>query len=446
MSNRGHEKKAISGDSGLFYALNPGNFVCLALTFIVLLVSSPAVFSQSKKELEKKKEQLKKDIDYTNRLLNQTRKNKSTSMNRLVTLNKKINYRSELINTISTEITTVENELGTVSSRIDSLNSRLTVLRTQYAGMLVNAYKRQGAFSRLSYILSAEDIHQAYKRLKYLQQLTAYRLRQRELIQATQDSLSGKRHELQEVKSEKSNLLASKQEEKQRLAAEKRQQEKLISNLSANEKKLRGELKKKQSEEKLLSIRIEQIIRQEIAAATAAGKKRSGSSATASVEKKVPAKTERYSTPSVLTNTPESIRLSTDFESNRGRLPWPVEQGIITGTFGTHPHPAWKDIIVNNNGVDITTGKGVRARAVFEGKVIRVFKVLDKYAVLIQHGEYFTVYSNLQQVSVAAGERVVTKQPIGTIMDPDGDGRPEVHLEIWKGSTKMDPQPWLAAR
>lgn len=412
---------------------------------LLLTVHSPA-FSQSKKELERKKEQLKKDIDKTNRLLKETRQSKSNSMNRLETLNKKINYRSELISTISEEITTVESELGSVASRIDSLNRRLSGLRERYAVMLVNAYKHQSSFSQLSFILSAEDVHQAYKRIAYLRRMSAYRLRQREMIQATQDSLSGKRHKLEEVKSEKSNLLASKQVEKQRLAKEKKQQEKLLVSLSANEKKLRAELKKKQSEERLLSIKIEQIIRQEIASATASAKKRAGSATTASVDSRVPAKATRSASPSVLTSTPESLKLSADFESNRGRLPWPVEQGVITGTFGTHPHPAWKDIVVNNNGVNISSGKGARARAVFDGKVIRVFKILDKYAVLIQHGEYFTVYSNLDNVNVAAGEKVTTKQPIGTITDADGDGRSEVHLEIWKGSNKMNPEPWLAAR
>jgi septal ring factor EnvC (AmiA/AmiB activator) len=421
-------------------------WTALFLPLVLLLTVHSPAFSQSKKELERKKEQLKKDIDKTNRLLNQTRQNKSNSMTRLVTLNKKITYRAELINTISEEITTVESELGSVSSRIDSLNRRLNNLRERYAVMLVNAYKHQGSFSQLSFILSAEDMHQAYKRMTYLRKLSTYRVHQRDMIRATQDTLTGKRHKLEEVKSEKSNLLASKQVEKQRLSKEKQQQEKLLVSLSANEKKLRAELKKKQSEERLLSVKIEQIIRQEIASATASAKKRSGASTTASVDNRVPAKVARTTSPSVLTNTPESLKLSADFESNRGRLPWPVEQGVITGTFGTHPHPAWKDIVVNNNGVNISSGKGARARAVFDGKVIRVFKILDKYAVLIQHGEYFTVYSNLESVNVAAGEKVTTKQMIGILTDTDGDGRSEVHLEIWKGSNKMNPEPWLAAR
>jgi septal ring factor EnvC (AmiA/AmiB activator) len=252
--------------------------------------------------------------------------------------------------------------------------------------------------------------------------------------------------ELQEVKSEKTNLLLAKQDEKKRLDREKQEQVSMLKNLSSNEKKLRGELKKKQAQEQLLSLKIEQLIRKEIESARASGRKRTAGATTASVDTRVPSKTEKYTSPSVLTNTPEALRLSNDFESNRGRLPWPVEQGIITGTFGKHPHPAWKDVTVNNNGINISSGRGAKARAIFDGKVIMVFKVADKFAVLVQHGEYFTVYSNLETVTVANGDRVVSKQSVGTITDSDGDGRSEVHLEIWKGSVKMNPEPWLASR
>lgn len=436
---------AFSGSNDGFYRFRSLIFGSL-LAIISLFSAINPVFSQSKKELERKKAQLHKDIEYTNQLLKQTRKNKSTSLNQLVTLNKKINYRAELIQTINGELHTVEGEISIVSGTIDSLNRRLNYLKAQYAEMLVSAYKNQGSMSQLSYIFAAEDVQQAFKRIKYLQRLSAYRMRQRELIISTQETLTGKKRKLQEEREDKTELLVSKEKEKQELDKEKRQQVVMLNKLSSKEKKLRAELKKKQSQEQQLSARIEDIIRREIELARAQTRKQSGSSATASTSKNIPAKTEKASTPYVLSNTPETIRLSNDFESNRGRLPWPVEKGIISGSFGKHTHPVYRDVTVNNNGVNITSSAGAKARAIFEGKVTRVLMVVDKYAVLIQHGEYFTLYSNLESVSVKAGDRVSTKQVIGTVMESDNDGKSEVHLEIWKGSVKMNPESWLAAR
>lgn len=436
---------AFSGSNDGFYRFRSLIFGSL-LAIISLFSAINPVFSQSKKELERKKAQLHKDIEYTNQLLKQTRKNKSTSLNQLVTLNKKINYRAELIQTINGELHTVEGEISIVSGTIDSLNRRLNYLKAQYAEMLVSAYKNQGSMSQLSYIFAAEDVQQAFKRIKYLQRLSAYRMRQRELIISTQETLTGKKRKLQEEREDKTELLVSKEKEKQELDKEKRQQVVMLNKLSSKEKKLRAELKKKQSQEQQLSARIEEIIRREIELARAQTRKQSGSSASASTSKNIPAKTEKASTPYVLSNTPETIRLSNDFESNRGRLPWPVEKGIISGSFGKHTHPVYRDVTVNNNGVNITSSAGAKARAIFDGKVTRVLMVVDKYAVLIQHGEYFTLYSNLESVSVKAGDRVSTKQVIGTVMESDNDGKSEVHLEIWKGSVKMNPEVWLAAR
>ena len=437
-----------SSEKRILSIWNRPNGLLLRVFLIVIsvfLASIPA-FSQSKKELERKKAQLHKDIEHTNQLLKQTRKNKSTSLNQLVTLNKKINYRKELIQTINVEIDAVEGEISTVSVTIDSLNRRLTALKAQYAEMLVSAYKNQGSMTQLSYIFAAEDMQQAFKRIKYLQSLSAYRVRQRELIVATQETLTGKKRKLQEEREDKTELLANKEKEKKELDKEKREQVVMLNKLSSKEKKLRADLKKKQSQEQQLSARIEEIIRREIELARAQSRKQSGSSATASTSKNIPSKTEKSSTPYVLSNTPEAIRLSNDFESNRGRLPWPVEKGIISGSFGKHTHPVYRDVTVNNNGVNIASSAGAKARAVFEGKVTRVLMVVDKYAVLIQHGEYFTLYSNLESVSVKAGDHVSTKQIIGTIMEGETEGKSEVHLEIWKGSVKMNPEAWLAAR
>jgi len=396
-------------------------------------------FAQTKKELERKKEALHKEIEYTNRLLNQTSKNKSTSMSQLVTLNKKINARSELISTIHHEIGGLDSQIGGLRTNIDSLEKRMAQLKTQYAQLLFYAYKSQGTYSRLLFILSAGDFNQAYKRFRYLRHLSDYRVRQQQAMHQLQDSLNGKVTVLRDTRVEKSHLLNSQQKEKGKLDHEKKQQVEIINDLSHREKKLRADLKTKQRDEEKLNREIEKIIRKEIEAA----QKR------AEAKVKTPAgknSTAKNSTSSVLAATPEAIKLSNEFSGNRGKLPWPVEQGFISSTFGKHAHPVWKDVVVNNNGIDINSNSGSKARAIFHGTVLRVIMVVDKYAVLIQHGEYFTLYSNLRDVTVKSGDKVVTKQTLGIIQTDEADGKTEVHLEVWKGSNKMDPQGWIASK
>lgn len=411
---------------------------------IFMLFSMVARGAQSKAELERKKNQLHKDIEYTNQLLDQTKKNKNASLGQLVNLNKKITYRTELIQTINKELNLVDNDLGVVSNNIDSLNNRLERLKAEYAEMVYYAYRNQSGFSKLMFVFSAGDFNQAFKRIQYLRTLGEYRKHQYSLIVELQDSLSGKKKQLQGVKQSKKQLLVSQEKEKSQLDKEKKEQVYMINNLSVREKKLKNDLKEKQRQEQILANKIEALIRKEIEAARAAANKRKSSGSTtasASTSKK-----EAPAPASYLVSTPEALKLSNDFESNRGQLPWPVEQGVISSSFGRHPHPVWREVVINNNGVDIGSGKGSKARAIFSGRVVSVFYVVDKYAVLIQHGEYFTLYSNLEQVFVKKDDKVVTKQPIGTIQTNSDDGRTEVHLEIWKGNNKMNPENWIARR
>ena len=420
-------------------------FQCIlrAGIFLLLLFVSVGSSAQSKKELQNKKAQLQKDIEYTNKLLSQTKKNKSASLNQLVTLNKKISKRSELINTISTEINTVDKEIGSVASSIETLNDQLFALKKQYTSMLYYAYKNQNSYSRMMFIFSAEDFNQAWKRMKYMRMLSDYRVQQRNMIVQVQDSLNGKKRVLQVVKQDKSSLLTAQEQQKQKLDKEKKEQVQTLNSLTGKEKKYRADLRAKQKQEQILANKIENIIRKEIEIAQEAARKKAASTTTASTSKK---KIETISSTSALASTPEALRLSNDFESNKGRLPWPVEQGFISSSFGKHTHPLWRDVVVNNNGIDINSSKGAKARAVFEGTVLRVIMVVDKYAVLVQHGEYFTLYSNLQEVFVKSGDNILSKQILGLVQTNEDDGKTEVHLEIWKGSNKMDPETWLARK
>ena len=412
------------------------------LSIILIFSGTNEILAQSKRELEKRKDQIQKDIDYTNQLLNITKKSKSNSLNHLVTLNRKISYRKELITTISSELHVVDKEIGNVAENIETLDSKLSDLKKQYANMLCYAYKKKGTYSNLMFIFSSNDLNQAFKRMLFLRQISDYRLRQRDMIVSIQDSLNGKKIVLQDVKEDKSKLLKNQESQKSQLDKEKKEQVNVLNSLASKEKKLKNDLKEKQRKQQQLSAKIEEIIKREIEAARAAARKKEAAKATADKSnKKITS-----SGSAALANTPEAIKLSNDFENNKGRLPWPVERGIISSSFGRHAHPLWKDVYVNNNGIDINSSKGSKARAIFDGKVLTVFMVVDKYAVLIQHGEYFTLYSNLENVFVKKDDKVITKQPIGTVQTNDEEGKTEIHLEIWRGSNKMDPETWIASR
>jgi murein hydrolase activator len=410
-----------------------------AVLLVIISFSIPA-FAQSKKELQKKKAQLEKEIEETNKQLNRTKRNKASTLNQVAMLNKKIAARQELIRTINQQINSVDNEIGSVNKSVDSLDNRMSQLQKSYADMLYFAYKNQGAYSQLSFIFSSADFNQAYKRMKYLQMLGEYRLHQRDLMKQTQATLSGKRKELQAVRSDKEHLLAGQQKEKRHLDKEKKEQVVMASNLSKSEKKLKGKLQEKQRLAAKLDRMIEDVIRKEIAAAKAAAKKKESSTITADAKK------GSINTSAVLTMTPEALKLSNAFESNRGKLPWPVEQGYISSSYGRHAHPVWKEVVVNNSGIDINSSKDAKVRAIFNGKVTKVLFIVNKYAVIVQHGEYFTVYSNLKEVNVKTDDVVTTKQVLGKIQTDEDEGKSEVHLEVWKGSNKMNPELWIASR
>ena len=394
------------------------------ITFCLLCFTG--AFCQNKKDLETKKEQLHKDIEFTNKLLEETKKNKSVSLNHLVTLNKKISIREELIRTINSEIGMLQDQINETNSLITSLEKDIKKLKDEYAKMIYFAYKNQSSYNRLMFIFAAKDFNQAYKRLKYFQQYSEYRKTQKELIIKTQQVLSSKKGDLENKKTAKTELLNNEQNEKQMLSSEKTEQVEVLNSLQEKEKDLKTQLKKKQKDEEKLNKAIEDIIRREIEEARKRAEK------------------EGRKTTAAFALTPEAQKLSDDFASNKGKLPWPVEQGVITETFGEHPHPVLKGIVTKNNGVDINSNKGAVARAVFDGEVSGVVVIPGAYkAVLVRHGEYLSVYSNLEEVYVKMGDKITTKQNIGLIHTNDEDSKTEVHLEIWKGTTKMDPENWL---
>jgi septal ring factor EnvC (AmiA/AmiB activator) len=381
---------------------------------------------QTKRDLENKKKQIQKEIDYTNQLLAETKKNKKRSLTELVALNKKISQREALIANINSQIYLLDKEIKENNKSIKILQNDLTKLKAEYAKMIYYAYKNQDGYNRLVFIFASEDFEQAYMRLKYLQQYSDFRHRQAEKITHTKKSLNEKVQDLEAKKSDKRVLLTGEEAEKQNLASEKGEKEQVFSQLQAQESKLKKDLEKKKKDAKNLQQAIQRAIEKELEKAQKA------------------AATQNKPKPQKIVLTPESQLLSNSFASNKAKLPWPVAKGIISEHFGTHPHPLMPNIEINNNGVDITTNTGALARAVFDGEVTAVGNMPGAGEfVLIRHGEYLTIYANLKDVYVKTGDKVTTKQNLGSILYNDEENKTVLQFQIWKGQIKVDPENWI---
>lgn len=408
------------------------------ITICILFLGMSFAMSQtqSKEDLQSRKRQLTKEIEQTNRILRETQKNKKATLTQLNALLKQIQIREKLINTISSEIRVLDGQIGKTNSEIDQLKEELAQLKLEYAAMIKFAYRNQSSYNKLMFVFAANNFNQAYKRLKYLQQFSEYRQKQARYIEQAQNKLEDKMLELEDDKKDKNVLLVDEQNEKVILGKEKNQTETIAKQLSAKESTLKKQLATKQAQAKKLDRMIEDIIRKEIEAA------RKKAEAEAKAKGTKPPTGDKTSS-SNLALTPEAQKLSKDFTSNKGRLPWPVEKGTIVEYFGTHEHPQLKGVMVSNNGVDIKTVKGASVRTVFSGRVSGVIQIVGGlYAVLVNHGEFTSVYSNLSSVSVKMGQELNTKQNIGTVATDEELSSME--LQIWKGMTKLNPVDWLA--
>lgn len=396
-------------------------FLLLGLLFISVNFS----FAQTKNELEKKKKNLQKEISYTNKLLKETRKNKDHSLEELLNLKSKINARSNLISAMGAEMRLINQQISKNTTDINTLEKELVRLKKEYAKIIYYAFKHRSTYDKLMFVFASKDINQAYKRLKYIQQYTEYRKTQANEIVKTQLYLKEKIAELEKINQEKTVLMSLEEQEQQKLALEKAEQENIVEKLQGKEQELKQKLKKKEAAARKLQKAIQRIIEEEIRKAREAAKKNG-------------------TTTKGFPMTPEAIKLSNSFASNKGKLPWPVAQGVITARFGKHPHPVLKEIIINNNGIDISTTKGSTARALFGGEVSSVAIIPGEgKVVMIRHGEYLSVYSYLSDVFVKKGDKITTKQELGVLVNDAGKNKTKIHLEIWKGMTKLNPEYWI---
>ena len=441
--------------------MNP--FARIVLLFVMFLFfqnsySQDAKSNQRKKELEGQKKKLQDEISQFNKELEATKKNKKISIEQLIKLNKKILKRQELINTINQEILLVDKQINQNISSISQLNTEIDLLKKNYELMLQRAMILQKNNNELALVLSSESFAQAVRRSYWLKQISADRLNQAKMINLKMAELDSTVKTLEQKKISQTQLLSSKESEKERLAQEREEKQDNLVDLQKKEKEIKKKLKKKQEEAIKLNLAIKRIIEQEIKKAReealdAANKKKKE---TEKKLDKVPsekgkekpidiAKDEKkLSNAELLNLTPESQKLSTSFEANRNQLPWPVTEGTIIGQFGEHEHPVLKGIKVKNNGIDIATKRFAPTRSVFDGEVTGVVSIPGAgKAVIIRHGEFLTVYSKMEEVTVSKGDKVKSKQSIGTVMAGDDGDRSELHFEVWKGATILNPEFWL---
>jgi len=334
------------------------------------------------------------------------------------------------------------------------LQNQLDQLRKQYAAMILFAYRNKSSYNKLMFIFAAKDFNQSYKRLKYLQQFGAYRERQAQYIMGTEKDLHIKINELDNTKKEKSTLLVDQVKEKETLGKQRKDQTQVVVELSHQQGELKDQQRDLQRKIARTNQEISAAIRREIEEqrrrAEAAAKAAAAAAAAAGLNtanpnnKNVTSTSKTITTKStnseVLNATPEAARLSNDFLGNRGSLPWPVTNGVVVQGFGKYMN---EGITSESNGVDIKTNTDASVRAVFQGDVRAIHNSYGTYFVVIQHGEYFTAYSNMKTVSVSVGQKVTTKQNIGTVALESVTGIPKLSFQVWKGSTPVNPAIWL---
>ena len=436
------------------------------LLFVFLIILTTGLQAQTKEELQRQKVLLQDQIDLASELLLKTKNTKEASLSELQTLNQKIEARNKLIRTMDRQIRSIDREVMHKAKEIKKLEIRVDSLKSDYADLIKLAQRQQKPRDQILFILSSSSFAQAAKRMQYFKDMAAYRERQVQQIAVAQETLARERETLIAKKAEKIQVQTAQEGEKLALQADAQVQETTVQNLQSKESTLKKDIDKKQREAQQLEQQIKRIIAEEMRKAKeraersslegeakelglVSGKDYSRRTSNKALKKLID-KTRaakgldvRDDGPS-FAMTPEARALANNFASNKGALPWPVERGIITGKFGKHPHPIVKGVIVDNPHIEITTEENAIVRSVFEGEVSSVVPIPGaNVMVLVRHGNYFTVYSNLINVKVKAGDVVSLKEPIGTAFT-DEEGKTMVQLGIWKDADIQDPNPWLA--
>ncbi|MDO4755260.1 MAG: peptidoglycan DD-metalloendopeptidase family protein [Parabacteroides sp.] len=414
--------------------------------FILLTGSVLAQNSAKVRSLEKRRKAALEEIEMTNQLLEETQKSTRNSLNRLNLLSKQIKSRKQVISLLNQEIAEIDKQIVVSRRTISSLQNELNVKRKNYGKSVQSMYKRRSSQDKLLFVLSADNFAQSIRRMRYLREYADWQKKQASDIIEKRKEIEEKQKELEKTRKEKNSLLGAREEENRKLQSEESNQKKEVQQLNKKQKQLKADLRKKKKQADALNRQIEKQIAEEIARAEEKARA-AREKANAAKKKTGDAGEERIATSKGgYAMTKAEKKLSEDFASNKGRLPYPlIGRYTIVSSFGEQQHQELKYVRTNNNGIDIQTTPGTDARAVFKGEVTRVF-VVPGYnnSVIIRHGNYLTVYSNLSKVYVKAGDKVDTRQVIGRIFTDTEDGNATIlHFQLWKERTKLNPKPWL---
>ena len=428
------------------------------LLSLILICTTSLMWSQESQQekLEQRKAQIQQEIRDNEKLLQSVKKKEKSAVSVVIVQAHKIKLKEKLINTTEKQAKLLSNDIYINQLKINKLNRELVILKEDYAKMIVKSYKSRSEQSRAMFILSSENFLQAYKRAQYMKQYTGYRKMQGDEIKSKSDQLTVYNEKLGVQKSAKQKLIQENEKERLALLKAKQEQDKLLKSIKKDKNKIAADIKKKQQEARAIDRQIDRIIREAIAeanrkAALEKAMRKAEAEAKAGDTKeeiKTRAKAIVSSAPAVSSSkivlTPEAKILSDNFKANKGNLPWPVEKGFVSSAFGNHPHPVISSLMVHNSGVDITTESGSTARSVFAGEVISIMVLspINK-AVMIQHGDYFTVYQNLSAVYVSKGDKVSIKQSIGKIRTNGDSGKTVLKFTISQNSTYNNPASWI---
>ncbi len=375
-------------------------------------------FSQTQTtNLKARRQKLEKEISYTNKLLGEVNKNKKNTIYELQLISNRMDMRRRLMAILKKEIASLTNNITVTKITIRDMNHRLDTLKKEYVNIAWYLYKNDNNYNRLIFLFSADDFNQAYQRLRYLDEISAYIRKEAGRIIILEKQKKDKLDKLKQDKAEKKTLMDNETTQLSRLELEQSRKIRLKQKLTGQEKSLRAHLRQKQKESQKLEAQIKEAIA--ISTRNAANTSKS----------KLLTASER--------------RLSFTFNADKGQLPWPVKKGVVSQTFGVHNHPVLKHVKIKNNGVNIATAKGSVARAVFPGEVVNVVRITNtNIAIILKHGNYFTVYSGLDKVLVKNNQQVTQQQALG-IIHTNLQGKTELHFEVWHNKNLQNPTYWL---
>ncbi|MFZ2285741.1 MAG: peptidoglycan DD-metalloendopeptidase family protein [Bacteroidales bacterium] len=386
------------------------------LSILILgIIAQTGIFGQSRAELEELRKKNLQEIEYVDRMLKTTATQKNENLNELRVIGRKLNLREKLINEYGQEISLLEYRISLNRLATEMLEADLNNLKAEYARSIVSAYKATKGTPVVAFILSSADFNQGYKRIKYIQQVTRFRRNETETIETIYKELRGTKERLEKDRKNVNDLKSKEVRQKQILRDEQNRKERMITVLSTREKQLKQELDEKRRIARQIEKEIERLIEEE--------------------------RKKSVNTP--MTN--EMRIIGESFGENKGRLPWPVDKGIVTAHFGLQPHPVLKNVTEDNIGIEITSNGTIRAKSVFKGEVVRVFAISGaNMAVIIRHGKYLTVYQNMVNVRVKAGDNIITGQELGEVyLDNTAGNKAVLKFMIYEEKKKLDPELWL---